>query len=318
MPHPIPAECELTQGIPELSTSKEVPLWLAFAAQNFLDIHHIFRQDVGKPFQVLQETGRQVKQTIEKNWEFHQSLQIVGWPPENDVGLRMLVRYIDEWSQEDLIAKWMNIAIRKHRGPPSFDVPCEIHLLRRHSFLSGLSCFSIQMNMQAASIPFVNASGSVIYLYNAVRQEDLCKCVWPEMEQLLEFHTPERFFADKAPTHPSAYMKQFQICTGAGAVNTGRRSRDAAALSFKPRGLDPTFPVLEIFKLRYCDVGRMFDLDEASGEKILSARTIVFENSEEAEPGDEGPARKKLGASNKSSEAGRRKSGNECKKNKKV
>ncbi len=91
----IPADDELTRGFCALVEDKKTPLWLVFSAQNFLDIHHIFRQDFGKAFAVLQKTERHAKETIEQNLLFHQSLRLPNWLPHNDLGLKRPTNSID-------------------------------------------------------------------------------------------------------------------------------------------------------------------------------------------------------------------------------
>jgi hypothetical protein len=70
------AQDELTYGLRGLMKDKEIPLWFNFAAQNFLDIHHIFRRHIGKAFVMPKETGSQARQTSEKSLEFHGSVTI--------------------------------------------------------------------------------------------------------------------------------------------------------------------------------------------------------------------------------------------------
>ena len=321
MTNEIPAEDELTRGLRGLVEDKKIPLWLDFAAQNFLDIHHIFRQDVGNAFAVLQETGRQARQTIEQNLLFHQSLRIPNWPPHNDIGLRRLIIFIEEWSLEDAIAKSTNKIFKKYPGPHSPHVPSDFHLLRRHPLLCGLSCFSIRVQVQEASILFINAWGSIMYsghLYNAVRQEGFCNSAWPDMEQLFYFHTPEQFFAGSPPETTHAYIKQFQICMGEAASTAGAShppSRGMVLSSSGPKVLDIACPVLELFKPRYCDNANLFDLNLKLVERTLNERfTIVRENEDiefrNQKSGDEsptGPSKSKVPEREENSKTGKEK-----------
>lgn len=138
----------------------------------------------------------------------------------------MIVRLIDQWTQEDTIGKAMRQNIKNYQEARPSHLPSNFHLLRRHPLLCGLLSFSIRDQMQKAGVMFANVWGSIIYsghLYNAVRQENYCNCIWREMEELLGFHTPEQFFAGEAPNHASAYTKQFEICVGARISNTGPR-----------------------------------------------------------------------------------------------
>jgi hypothetical protein len=54
----MPAEDELTRGLREMFRTREIPFWLVFATQVFLDIHHELRDQVNRGYNELHNTAR--------------------------------------------------------------------------------------------------------------------------------------------------------------------------------------------------------------------------------------------------------------------
>lgn len=174
----IVAEDQLTIGIRDLVKSRQVPIWLAFAAQVFLDIHHIFRQDIRKGFDDLTKSGKYIESSINRVMECHKDLRIPKWPRRNDEGLLRILRSITEWTKVDTISQ-----IRKRMTSNSAPQPAtagSFFLLKQHPMLCGLLSFSFKTQAHEASIIFSNAWGSIVYcaqLYNALKQEKIARTV---------------------------------------------------------------------------------------------------------------------------------------------
>lgn len=60
-----PSEDELGAGVRELVKKRKFPLWLVFAAQSYLDVHHISRTEVSRGLKYLQVAGNAAKATLE-------------------------------------------------------------------------------------------------------------------------------------------------------------------------------------------------------------------------------------------------------------
>lgn len=78
----LPAEDEITRGLVAFVSNKKIPLWLSFATQIFLDIHHGLRQTKTKAFNDLQFTALRTKKTIDEYWELSSSFSFkpAFWP----------------------------------------------------------------------------------------------------------------------------------------------------------------------------------------------------------------------------------------------
>ena len=97
------AEDELIRGFRDMKPGKDIPLWLVFATQCFLDIQHVLVQDVSRAHDQLMSTARSISASIEGNMKFHESLRVENWPRSNDSHLTEIIRVIEEWG--DIVAE---------------------------------------------------------------------------------------------------------------------------------------------------------------------------------------------------------------------
>ena len=99
------AEDELIRGIRQMGPGKDVPLWLVFAAQCFLDAQHELHSDVSKGYSQLSRCAKGIKSSIEETLRFHENLRIVNWPRTNDVQFTEQIRVVDQWVLTDAVAE---------------------------------------------------------------------------------------------------------------------------------------------------------------------------------------------------------------------
>ena len=268
-----PAEDELTRGLRNMMTTGKLNLWTVFAAQVFLDIHHILRADISVAFVQLQRLGLQAKKTTGETLTFRDGLRVDTWPAQNDQALyQNVIRKIDDFVLEDQIHAMMKRLVKGVPLPEG-----KFRLYNQHPMLCGLFAFSIQLQLQEYGITYVNAWGSAMYtahLYNALRQEGYCAQEWPDMELLIQLHTPERLFVGGAPTKTEDYLKRFSLSMGYSVSQyaANRRNRGAVASPQGPRGLYEISPVSQIFKRRYCDNAATHDLSLENVETLLNER----------------------------------------------
>ena len=115
------AEDELMRGIRDMSPGKNIPLWVVFAAQCFLDAQHELKDDISDAHDQLRASANGIRASIEQNMRIHQSLKIVNWPKENDLKFTEMLRVINEWVGKDVVAeKWKKIiphSYYRHRSP---------------------------------------------------------------------------------------------------------------------------------------------------------------------------------------------------------
>lgn len=84
---PRPFEDEFTRGLRKMFETHQLPMWLAFAGQIFLDIHYTLGDGVKQGFEEYKSYAELTKTSISENLEFHSNLRIDGWPKQNDRGI---------------------------------------------------------------------------------------------------------------------------------------------------------------------------------------------------------------------------------------
>ncbi|RAH66344.1 uncharacterized protein BO66DRAFT_381538 [Aspergillus aculeatinus CBS 121060] len=99
LPQPEPHEDEITRGIRKMFDTHQVPLWLVFACQIFLDIHHCLGGDVESGFEDLTNTAKSIQSSLELNQEFFAHLRIVSWPEQYDARIKRFLEFISAWAR---------------------------------------------------------------------------------------------------------------------------------------------------------------------------------------------------------------------------
>ena len=265
-------EDELTRGVRQMVKTKQVPMWLTFAAQIFLDIHHIFRAEVEKGFHDFVRSSKFIETNINQVLTFHEKLRVHNWPRSNDQGLQLILNQVDDWAKADMLQK-IRARLTKSAGMP---VPQPFFLIRQHPLLCGLLSYAIRANAEEASIVFVNAWGSVLYsahLYNAVKQEGMLNASWKDMDLALHLHETKDMFVGDFPKTVDDYFKRFTLAVGYSASNFAKdrgRSGKVAASRAGPRSLDSAIRVSNMFKDRYCNYSGRTNLSLDDVETILA------------------------------------------------
>ncbi|KAF2179826.1 hypothetical protein K469DRAFT_693714 [Zopfia rhizophila CBS 207.26] len=278
-----PAEDELTRGLRIMFKTKKVPLWLAFATQIFLDIHHILRYQVDYCFKKLADTSDLVLNSIKANFEFHKDLRIDNWPNSNDEAVQAFVADIKTWVQDDPHRK-AAIALKRKFPPQPF------WLFRHHPWYCGLWKYYIQIQYQEIGITFVGAWGSVMYcghLYNAVRfGEKMLRGNWKDMDLMFMIQNFNNFFVGNPPHNPEDYLKRFCLAIGYSAASLSAKNKRKKRFQLEaskrgPLGLKEQAPVAKMFKDRYCEKNARTDLTVQDVEKILEKGNWEEEEEEE-------------------------------------
>ena len=243
----VPAEDFLTTSLRQMIdawTIEALPMYAMFATQILLDIHHVLRQDVSRPFDQLQATAKRAVATLDDYFRYSRSRKISTWAPQNDEAFRQLSAFAKAWALEDRLGNCFPKGVQGVKAPP-------YHLLKSHPVLAGLLTFRLNLLLNEYGIDLSNAWGSVIYpihLYNAARQSAGLTEKWDDAEFILIVHSPSRIFVGAPPTEPQDYHKRFLFALGGSASNFARnRRRGGRALIIEskkgPRGLKTTSPV---------------------------------------------------------------------------
>lgn len=104
---PLPTKDEVTSSLLEYTETKKVTVWLCFATQILLDVHHIMRHSTKKnALSVLRMSGLRIRKTIEDFWklsESHPSPKF--WPKEGDDEIKRIHDTVEAWIAFDPLAE---------------------------------------------------------------------------------------------------------------------------------------------------------------------------------------------------------------------
>ena len=137
----VPAEDLLTTGLRQMvdaCTIEALPMYAMFATQTLLDIHHVLRQDVSRPFEQLQATAKRVVVTLDDYFRYSRSRKISTWAPQNDEAFRQLSAFAKAWALEDRVGNCFPQGVQGVKAPP-------YHLLKSHPVLAGLLTFRLNL-----------------------------------------------------------------------------------------------------------------------------------------------------------------------------
>ncbi|KAL8963152.1 MAG: hypothetical protein Q9183_005050 [Haloplaca sp. 2 TL-2023] len=285
------AEDNFIRGIRDMGPGKEIPLWVVFAGQCFLDTQHVLEENLDRGHTFLISTARTMKKSVELNLDFHASLRVVNWPKENDFVLRELVKMIDTWVLKDVVADRFH-KIKMQTGTPRGE---PFSMLRQYPLLCGLFTFALKTRFQELSITFANAWGSIMYtahLYNAVRSEKLMSSAWKDMELVISMQSQEALFVGDAPSTLEDYLKRYLLSMGYSATNFASNRRPGAgvaASSRGPRGMQELGKVCKLFGDRYCNNTPAVAFTRESIQPIFDSK---LDDDEDDETDQETSARK--------------------------
>lgn len=89
-----PVEDEFLRGMKEMDRTRQVPMYLAFAAQMFLDIHHILRGKVTEAHATCWSQMGLMEENLRLHLDFHKNVKIDHWPKSNDMAILQLIAHI--------------------------------------------------------------------------------------------------------------------------------------------------------------------------------------------------------------------------------
>lgn len=251
-----PVQDGFLRGMKEVDKTHEVPLYVAFAAQTFLDIHHILRDEVSRGFKELMQQTKVMDHDLESHLEFHKTLKVDTWNLQNDLVLREMQRKL-KWIGSDPV--WQEKTKQYNRdGNPVPESMKPHRILQRSPVLAGLMLYHFRAAMYDIGITIANAWGSITYsahLYHALEREKLLERRWIDMDVTRTLIRASNFYPGDPPTNPEEYFTKFCIQMGVSAAAftnpNRRRQRVTVASRAGPRGIKPGIPVSSVFEDRY-------------------------------------------------------------------
>ncbi|KAI0095408.1 hypothetical protein F4814DRAFT_187857 [Daldinia grandis] len=278
-----PVEDEFMRGIKEIAENKEVPFYLVFAAQVFLDIHYILRENTDGGFKTLQMNLHFFDREIDEHFKFHEDLEIGIWPASHSKVIRSLQEKI-KYILEDPVFKAKTQVYYGLSEPLPAPKECNM-MLKLSPVLSGLLLYHFRSCMWQLGTGIASSFGSITYalhLYNALQNEKLVLKCWPDMDLVWEV-LGDKFFVGDTPKSPYQCLKKFSLQMGAtaAAFASNRRKKIALISRSGPRGITGGIPVSSMFMDRYLYGTGQIDWTAEHVAKIVSLSLWETEGSEE-------------------------------------
>ncbi|KAI1115971.1 hypothetical protein F5Y14DRAFT_408804 [Nemania sp. NC0429] len=290
-----PIEDEFLRGMAEMAKTRQTPFSMVFAAQVFLDIHHVLRTGVSRAFETFQSGATALRDEIEAHLEFHKTLKIDTWPRSNDqymINISTDIRTVLKdpvYRAKERYYRRMNLTV-----PDSVE---HNRILRMSPVLSGLMLFKYRAEVRDIALTVLNAWGSVTYtahLFNALCREKLLSAQnttaqpsWPDMAVLRSsILDDEQIFVGDAPSNANEYFTKFglQIGTTINAFMKRKEKRKGPLASKAgPRGIKPEAlsPVTSMFVDRYVRRTGSMNWTTEYVERVIEASQWEAEGSEE-------------------------------------
>lgn len=276
-----PSEDEFCVGIRDLIEKHDLPLWLIFAAQNYLDVHHVLRTDVNQGLKDLQVTGKAAKATLEEHFRFMKANKCELRDQKDESSCQQLMDSIEEWGCNTQESKDLNEYSTRKSGV-GWDENC---VVKKHPLLAGILKFSIHLMMQYEGILLLNSVTvilSVIHLYNAVQVEGYLSKnkQWQDLEFVLNVHSSQDIFVGDRPTNTEDYAKRMALSQGISPETFARNRRTMGPKYSKKGGreLNDVCPVAGAFRNRYC-FGGSVDLSVQVAEELIHQLAFTEQKS---------------------------------------
>jgi hypothetical protein len=184
--------------------TKNVTVWLSFAAQIYLDIHHVLRADVKHAMTEMRATGIRTLISVQQYKASPGPRTYELWPQSNEDYVSHMATFVEDWAKGDALRNTRDKIIRPNLPLPSV-VDQRFALLSRHPIFCGLIQFRTYSLFKEGGVALAGAWGAVLYvahLYNACRQGGYLDVVWTDMELLMDIDNRDSFFAGKVPKTP--------------------------------------------------------------------------------------------------------------------
>lgn len=252
----VPAQDCLTAGLRTTvdgGSFDQMPVFVVFAAQIFLDIHHILRDCIARPLDSLQRAGKRACDILDEHFRRERDQSGTSTEFKSTEALQDIMAYIKEWIEDDIVST----ALHRHGGSQGTIRP--FRLLHNHPILCGLKVFRLHILLQHAGIEMSNASGSVVcaaHIYNAACRSGGLRQPWRDMDYVIDVHTPKRVFCGSFPSLVADYFDRFLLALSVTQRATYEKlhmDSMVGSVGTKNRGtkLKMTSPVRDIFESRY-------------------------------------------------------------------
>ena len=265
---------EWTRGLKEFVSTKEIPIWLTFSSQVFLDIHHLMRGTVSRALHEVQGLGMRAKETLVEYQAFVKKCKDVpSWAKLNAGSISYFEKLIDAFVLKDALISQK----KKHKNWSETSSPIDnYYLLNRHPLLCGIFSFQIIMGLHHIGVGLAGGWGTmfIAHFYNAMKQQkEFPIKAWTDMDLMLAFNTEEHVFLGEAPKTMEDCFKKFCLMMGISAASFSNRRRAKTALASQrgPRGLKDMSPIIKLFRGPYLESSSL-DYTTRNIEELLNSQ----------------------------------------------
>ena len=263
-----PVKDEITLGLIDFVKTKKIPVWLTFAAQILLDVHHGLRHTDFKAWNDLRLSALRTKKIIEEYWDLSKTFTSKPrfWPKEGDASIMAVHEAVEAWVTDDFLYQFKQASLpRNIQANLQAAGGIEKHfLLKSHAILCGLVAFNMTLNMQHIGLSLINQWYDVVqlaYLYNLAQQTGIGNLRWPDMDVFIDIHGAEHMFVGGRPKTADESIKKLRLATGISTPSDfARDSRNPPRLPpatghSTVRLMEPSVAVKNIFYDRYLTHG---------------------------------------------------------------
>ncbi|KAK4223589.1 hypothetical protein QBC38DRAFT_45279 [Podospora fimiseda] len=211
-----PVQDEMMRGVKEAIKNNEIPYYLVFATQVFLDINHYLRHHA--PLIGLHVFGQlnKIANTVRSQLEFGTKHKSPAWPASSDHRLREHMRNA-QWVVDDPVYRYKLKAYTKAGIQPPKKGIVKGHMVRLSPVLSGLLFYHFRFEMHEIGIHVINAWQTINtcwHLYLALKTELLITREWKDIEVCRSVLTEANFYVGDKPKNMQEYFDQFCLQKG--------------------------------------------------------------------------------------------------------
>ncbi|KAH8704325.1 hypothetical protein GQ44DRAFT_732531 [Phaeosphaeriaceae sp. PMI808] len=195
----------------------DIPAWLCFASQIYIDLHDILVDDMPRAFHELKLTGSRALGIVTRHLSFHEGRYESSWPKHFDDAAKDVQELVNNFITRDELRTEL----------------VADQVASRHTMLSlqpiwcGVVMFQINKTLEGLGMHCANTWNTVtplMYLYDAAKCEAKISD-WADMEYLIHYHDPTYLFVGGRPTRTDAHFNKYLIAMGGSAVNFSKGKR---------------------------------------------------------------------------------------------
>lgn len=208
-------EDELIRGIGDLMNNpgQGAPLWLAWAAQIYLDVLQSLGSNCRRGFDEMKQESLKIKKAMldvpssqERSW---------------------VLKAATKWDRDPISTcrlQMTQLGLLPSNSPPAW------RFLHRNPIHCGLLLHNMRVNLHLSGATYAATPGGVMcttQLYHALRQEKLLSdhLAWEDLETFWKMQGDSAVFVGDPPTNREDYFKNYCLCIGVSASNLAPTKR---------------------------------------------------------------------------------------------